>query len=70
MVKHYKSAVINSTELVDVCDLEIKPKLIAAAVPESYLIRESDIEEWATKIAKWFHNFPDKIKSKEANKAT
>ena len=41
------------------CDLKCsKQHIIANDIPASYLIKLSDIGEWANKIADWFRNFP------------
>ncbi len=36
------------------CDFEIKPDLIAPGLPLDYIIQESDLKDWARKIADWF----------------
>jgi hypothetical protein len=41
------------------CDLNLgKDGLIAPNIPLSYLIRRSDLADWATKLADWFLSYP------------
>lgn len=43
-----------------VCDLELKPGLIATAVPIAYVIQPDQLGLWATRISDWFLSYPGK----------
>lgn len=44
---------------VPCCDLRCdgKRQLIAHGIPTEYLIEQTDLKEWANKIADWFRSF-------------
>jgi hypothetical protein len=54
--------VLNSptgTVIGRVCDIELgKEGLVANAIPQEYLILPNELNDWATKIAKWFSDYP------------
>lgn len=47
---------------LEVCDIEIKPGLMAAGIPRDYLIEPSELGAWADRIAAWFMDYPAKIR--------
>jgi len=46
---------------LDVCDLELKPGLVAAGIPAEYLVQRTDLDKWAKCIAAWFAAYPGKV---------
>lgn len=61
VLKIYNTRVVDGSQYVTICDLEIKKDLIAESIPIAYLIHQKDIEEWARKISDWFLEFPKRI---------
>ncbi len=47
--------------LMKVCDIELKPGLVATGIPLEYLIAPAELGDWARKIADWFLEHPAKI---------
>lgn len=54
-IRNYNSP--NGPIAQNVCDLELKPGLTAIAVPAEFLIKESDLAQWAKNIADWFLSY-------------
>jgi hypothetical protein len=42
------------------CDLQCPKHIVASDIPASYLIPPADLKEWATNIADWFREYPER----------
>jgi len=63
ILKSYRVPIMtdDGEQMIAVVDLEIKPNLIAEAVPDRYLIQDDELQDWANKIGNWIKNFPNTL---------